>query len=365
MIDEGAPTPVAPVWPGVGAVLSGAFDLLTQTRIRIRDGALYIGGLAILVMGPATVATVAELPRLTFSDTGRLTGPGPSGALVMAWAIALAGAVAIGIEAQIVAIAILGGARAGRPMSLGEALRRSRSIFWRAFWAIAGVAFLTGIVSSVLSLGTLLVFGAKSDASSVSANLLTGLLMAPLVYVPVGVVLGDVGAGEAIRRSIRLARARFRLALMTSLFAVVTQYLLLLAALTGLDLAVRLLEPIRGQLERLDPSSLGGLVVAGIGVLVALFAYWTLSFTILALTAAPQVVAFLGLTGYSAGLDRARDVIDGGSGHGGDPRGEPSHGGRGRRPPRSSPSSPIGRRSPLTDGQSSPSSASRSSSIPR
>lgn len=297
----------APAWPRVGAVLSGAFDLLTQARLRVRDGALYIGTLGLLVMGPAAIATIAEIPRLTVSGSGRLTGPGPSGALVLAWGIGLVGAVAIGIEAQIVAISILGGARVGRPLSIWEALRRSRSIFWRAFWAIAGVGFVTGIVSALVSLATLLVFGPVGDASSVSANLLTGVIVAPLVYVPVGVVLGDVGAGEAIRRSVRLARARFRLALMCSIFAVVTQYVLIIAALTGLDLAVRLLEPLRGQLERLDPSSLGGLIVAGAGVLVAVFAYWTLSFTILALTAAPQVVSFLGLTGYSGGLDRARD----------------------------------------------------------
>jgi len=299
----------APVWPRVGAVLSGAFDLLTQARLRIRDGALYIGSLGLLVMGPMAVATIAEIPRFAVTASGRLTGAGPSAALVLAWGIGLVGAVAVGIEAQIIVISILGGARVSRPLSLWEALRRSRSVFWRAFWAIAGVGFVTGIVSSLVSWLTLQAFGAVGDASSVSANLLTGVIVAPLVYVPVGVVLGDVGAGEAIRRSVRLARARFRLALMCSVFAVVTQYVLIIAALTGLDLAVRLLEPVRGQLERLDPSSLGGLAVAGAGVLVAVFAYWNLSFTILALTAAPQVVSFLGLTGYSGGLDRARDPL--------------------------------------------------------
>jgi hypothetical protein len=308
-----AATHPAPVWPRVGAVLSGAFDLLTQTRLRVRDGALYIGALGLVVLGPVAVASIAEIPRLSVSASGRLTGPGPSGALVLAWAIAAAGAIAVGIEAQVVAISILGGARVGRPMSLWEALRRSRSIFWRAFWAIVAVGFVTGIVTSLVTFGTSLLFDSATDAASVSANLLTGVIVAPLVYVPVGIVLGDVGAGEAIRRSMRLARARFRLALMTSIFAVVTQYILIMAALAGLDLAVRLLEPLRGQLERLDPSSLGGLLVAGVGVLIALFAYWTLSFTILALTAAPQVVAFLGLTGYSGGLDRSRDDAVAGS----------------------------------------------------
>ena len=154
-----AATHPAPVWPRVGAVLSGAFDLLTETRLRIRDGALYIGALGLVVLGPVAVASIAEIPRLTVSGSGRLTGPGPSGALVMAWAIAVAGAIAVGIEAQIVAISILGGARVGRPMSLWEALRRSRSIFWRAFWAIVAVGFVTGIVTSLVTFGTGLLFG--------------------------------------------------------------------------------------------------------------------------------------------------------------------------------------------------------------
>ncbi len=142
----------APAWPRVGAVLSGAFDLLTQARLRIRDGALYIGSLGLLVLGPVAVATIAEIPRFAVSASGRLTGPGPSAALVLAWGIGLVGAVAVGIEAQIIVISILGGARVGRPLSLWEALRRSRTVFWRAFWAIAGVGFVTGIVSSLVSL---------------------------------------------------------------------------------------------------------------------------------------------------------------------------------------------------------------------
>ena len=47
-----------------------------------------------------------------------------------------------------------------------------------------------------------------------------------------------------------------------------------------------------------------------IGGSIALFAYWTLTFTVGALTAAPQVVAFLGLTGYSRGLDGAREAAE-------------------------------------------------------
>ena len=141
----------------------------------------------------------------------------------------------------------------------------------------------------------------------VGSSLLVGVILAPFVYVAVGIVLGDVGSIEAIRRSIRLARARFRLALVLSLFSVVANYLLLFAAGAGLDLAARVLEPFTAEFGSLDPSSLTGFVVAAGLILLALFAGWTLVFSVGALTSASQVVAFLGLTGYSGGLDQARD----------------------------------------------------------
>ena len=37
-----------PVWPGVGAVLTGAFDLVTQARIPVRNASLYVGLLGLL-----------------------------------------------------------------------------------------------------------------------------------------------------------------------------------------------------------------------------------------------------------------------------------------------------------------------------
>jgi hypothetical protein len=120
-----------------------------------------------------------------------------------------------------------------------------------------------------------------------------------------------VQAVESLRRSTRLARRRLRLAIVVSLFAVVAQYLVILAAFAGIDLVVRALEPFHAQLENFDASSIGGFLLLTVAALVALFAYGTLSFTVGALAAAPQVVAFLGLTGYSRGLDGAREATEG------------------------------------------------------
>jgi hypothetical protein len=118
------------------------------------------------------------------------------------------------------------------------------------------------------------------------------------------VVLGDVGAGEALRRSLRLARARPSIALVVALFTVVTGAIQTFALGAGLDLVFRV-----GDFLHLGVT--GGvlpLVITILGLLAFVMALGSLNFTVAAIVAAPQVAAFLGLTYYSAGLDRARDL---------------------------------------------------------
>ncbi len=298
--------PPAPVWPRVGAVLSGSLDLVTQTRTQIRNVSLYIGLLGVLTMGPSLLTLLA--PGV---DVFARPPRGIGGWTFLAWTISFLAIVAIGIEADIVGIAILGGARAGRPLTFSEALRRSRRVFWRVVRASIGVGIVAYLVSAVLQLILDGVFGEFTDAAPIGAPLLAAVITAPFVYVPVGIVVGDVPALESIRRSIRLARARFRLAVVASLFAVVAQFLLVFAASAGVDLVLRALEPFRGELELLDTANPGGFALVAVAAMIALFAYWTLTFTVGALTAAPQVVAFLGLTGFSSGLDGAREAPEG------------------------------------------------------
>ena len=304
--DEPAPTPAPPVWPRVGAVLSGSLDLVTQSRIPLRNASLYIGLLGLLTTGPSLLTLFAPGVDL-FAEPPS----GVSGWTALALGISALAFIAIGIEAEIVGIAILGGARAGRPMTLIEALRRSRQVFWRVFRAsfvVGSVSYIVGLVLQQVLDG---IFGEATDAAPVGATLLAAVLTAPFIYVSVGIVVGDVPALESIRRSIRLARARFRLAVVASIFAVVAQFLLVFAASAGVDLALRALEPFRGELQTLDTTNAGGFALVALAATVALFAYWTLTFTVGALTAAPQVVAFLGLTGYSRGLDGAREAAAG------------------------------------------------------
>jgi hypothetical protein len=301
--------PVAPVWPRVGAVLSGAFDIVTQARGPLRNASLYIGLLGLLTMGPALIAIVAD-PAFSADFATALPSEQP-GLDLAALYLLLFALVAVALESQIIGLAVVGGARTGRPLSLREGLRRSRTAFWRMFRATALLTIVDAILSQVI-LGVLSpVFGPDTDVPVVGTNLIVGVILAPFVYVAVGIVLGDVGTVEAIRRSVRLARARFRLALVLSIFSVVANYLLLFAASAGLDLAARILEPFSAEIRSLDPGNLAGFMLGAAVILLALFAGWTLVFSVGALTSATQVVAFLGLTGYSGGLDKARDEVPG------------------------------------------------------
>jgi hypothetical protein len=301
-----APPPARPVWPRMTKVLAGSLDLVTLSRIPLRNASLYIGLLGLITAGPLTVALIADAPHFDPETFGGL-----SGGTILAGSVAFLALIAINVDAQIIAVAILGGAKAGRPLTLREALRRSRQAFWPVFRASLLVGTLSGILVLILSLVLGGALGDTTDAASVSSQLLVGLLTAPFVYATAGVVLGDVQALESLRRSVYLSRRRLRLAIVVSLFAVVAQYLVTFAAFAGVDLVARALEPFHAQLEDFDASSIGGFVLLTAGALVALFAYGTLSFTVGALAATPQVVAFLGLTGYSRGLDGAREAAEG------------------------------------------------------
>ena len=212
-----AQVPRAPVWPGVGAVLTGAFDLVTQARIPVRNASLYVGLLGLLSMGPALIAIVAD-PGFDVEAFVPGQGVGRQGIDIAALYLLF---FALALESQIIGLAIVGGARTGRPLRLSEGLRRSRTVFWRMFRATAILAVLEFVLNQLILVAATSIFGSDTDVPTVGTSLLVGVILAPFVYVAVGIVLGDVGSIESIRRSVRLARARFRLALVLSLFSVV------------------------------------------------------------------------------------------------------------------------------------------------
>jgi hypothetical protein len=125
---------------------------------------------------------------------------------------------------------------------------------------------------------------------------------APFAYVLAGIVLGDVDPLESVRRSFRLFRARRVAAFVVVTFETIAALLIFLGATTGLDIALRLLDAMGLGFD----SGPAGLALVTGGIVVGIFAFGTLVFTVVGITVAPQVVMFVGLTHATIGLDPVR-----------------------------------------------------------
>ena len=305
------PPPAAP-FPGALATLGGGLDLSLSANRQLRGASVYIGLLTLALVGPFVIIVLAfaasqggfgwledmllgiEPDLLPVDDSVAMY-------LLVSAFVALIGFFVIGVESQIIAAAILGGRALGRPMNLREAIHRTRQVFWRVVGASLLVGFLLMVPNIVLNAFLESAFDATSEAPTVIATGIGALLAAPFAYIVTGIVLGDVGAGEAVRRSTRLARARWRLAIAVSSVGAVMAYIQLFAIGAGVDILSRF-----GSMLHLGFDSSGGTIALALVVLIGVLAVGSLTFTLTALRDAPQVVAFVGLTGFGAGLDRSR-----------------------------------------------------------
>jgi hypothetical protein len=212
----------------------------------------------------------------------------------------------LSVDAQLLATILIGADATGRRFELRDALRIARSTFWRFVRASILVGFI--LLMPRLAINVVVVGGRPvgSDAQTLIQTVANVILSAPFAYVAAGVVLGRVSARESVRRSWMLARFRWRLAFLIAIVNQAVAYVASFALGAGADILVRLgklfgLGTTMGQLQ---------LIVLGAIVAVAIVSVGSLVMTIAALTVAPQVVAFLGLTGYSAGLDATREPAD-------------------------------------------------------
>jgi hypothetical protein len=117
-----------------------------------------------------------------------------------------------------------------------------------------------------------------------------------------GVALGDVDPFEAMRRSFRVFRARKLAAAFAAIFETTAILLIGLGLSAGLDVALRAFEGLGMGLD----SGPAGLILIALGLIVGVFALGTLIYTALAISIAPQVVMFIGLTRASFGLEHVR-----------------------------------------------------------
>lgn len=319
------PPPPPPVWtktyelPSAQQVVSSGLQLAVASSAAIRRASIYIGLLALGAFGPATILmllgigrlmtdpgtadTLTSDPSLIFVEQPELMGP-----LFLIYLLVILGVlllVAISVDAQAIAISLLGATAAERPMRLREAIARARQVFWR----LLGAGLLVGVVSSIATFIIAIPFLRPFDTNqgiTFIASMIGTLLVTPFAFAAAGIVLGDVGPIEALRRSMSLFRARPRIALVVTLFTLVTSAIQTFAIGAGADVAIRVGEFLHLGLDQGGPSA----ILTAALVLAFIVAYGSLTVTIAAIVAAPQVAGFLGLTFYSGGLDRAR-VPDG------------------------------------------------------
>lgn len=314
--------PPPPTWantyelPTARRVVNAGLQLALSATAELRRGSIYIGLLMLAALLPVLAIVVASLlgiaPSvdrlfgLAFVDPtylGQLDEDLAGLALVVIAAFLLFGIllIAISIDAQAMAVALLAGRATGRPLRVWEALARARQVFWR----LAGATFLVGIPAVAIAYVSGLLLDGRTRSPEVvdlTSQVVTTLLLAPFAYMSTGIVIGDVGVVEAARRSVRLFRAAPRIGYVVVLFPLITSAIQVFALASGVDVVVRIVEFLH-----LDALTGGAGAVVGISlVLVAILALGSLIFTISAIVAAPQVAAFLGLTLYSAGVDGVR-----------------------------------------------------------
>jgi hypothetical protein len=300
-----APRAEIPLVPTSG-LLAASFELLNRSGADMRRASFYIGLVTMGTVGPLALASwgllVIDMERgFDQIDTG--VASGGDALFAGLGLLAFIGLVVGAVESRTLAMTVLGGRMIERPVSTRRALARSRRMFWRAILAsvLAGVPvfFVQGTVATAVAP----LFGDAVEATSViTSTLVTALIGGPFAYVLAGVVLGDVDPFEALRRSFRVFRARKLAAAVVVLFEAITALLVLFGIEAGLDLVLRLFEGL-GLGPQAGPI---GLAATTIGVVAVTFAFGTLLFTVMAITVAPQVVMFLGLTHATNGIDRVR-----------------------------------------------------------
>jgi hypothetical protein len=197
--------------PSARQVVGRGLQLALDGSADIRRTSLYIGLLVAGVAAPAAVLLLANLPTLlalpwddpmTMSQDQARALDALFGPLYSAVALALLGIVTVLVDGQLMAAALLAGRLAGAPLTMREALARSRQVFWRYGAAAFAVGLLSGATNLVVSLLTGTFGRGESIGSSLLATFVAAIVTAPFGYVLMGVVAGDVSAGTALRRSV-------------------------------------------------------------------------------------------------------------------------------------------------------------------
>ena len=296
------PAPASP--PSVAAIVRSALDALVAagSELRVLSSAVVLFGAAVVGVPIGSLFLYVGL-----LDRGTVTVEELPAEIALAILVAgVVGVVALLIllvQIPLLIIAAVGGRLAGLPLTLRQSLRRARQVFLRGVGATFLVGLATGIPAVLAQELLMAVLGPTQLALGLTL-LAGGAFGAPWVYVLPGIVLGGVDTGEAMRRSWRLARFRWRLALTIALLAVVGQFIVLAAAEAMLGILVTL-GGFAGQGLDVPPSA--GPVVVLVILVVGGILGASIVFGIQLVQFAPQASGFYALTHYAAGLDAARE----------------------------------------------------------
>jgi hypothetical protein len=301
---EPVPSPFAALSTQARSVLGASLDLATRSAADLRAASLYIGLLVLGTAGPFALLLWGTTEVEYFR-----TAPPPSDQadnletwLGITGFLAVVGFIVAAIESRGVATALLAARLQQRPLSVRDAVRRSRMVFWRLIGVTIVIQGPLLILQTIVGDRLAEAFRGQSELSEVTATLITAIIGTPFAYATAGIVLGDVGPVESAKRSIRLFSAARRSALVVSIIGVVAQFITLAGLLAAIDLLARVFEALG-----LGPDSgTIGIAVITVIVVAAVFALGSLTFTVGALALAPEVVMFTALTYAAPGLDTVR-----------------------------------------------------------
>jgi hypothetical protein len=304
--EEPAPAAAPHAIPRIPARrLTGAsFEALLATSRQMRVASFVFGLVTLGFLGPLVLAVWAVE---TAAVPGDLSAPaaaavdGIDAAVSGLSLLAVVGIAIVAVESRAVAAALLGGYVAGRPVDVRAALQRSRMVFWKVVAAtlLAGliVALVTNVLYAVVAPHDLI-----GDVSFAITTLLGVIASSPFEFALSGVVLGDVGPAEALRRSIGIFRVAAPAALLSALVEALAIWLVLLGFGSGLDIVLRVADALG-----VGPGSgTAGLVAATVGLVVLVFAFGTLLYAVISIAVAPGALAFVSLTHATYGLDAVR-----------------------------------------------------------
>ncbi|HEY8847498.1 MAG TPA: hypothetical protein VIM24_12605 [Candidatus Limnocylindrales bacterium] len=310
----GEPLPSTPAMPSTLAIVSRGLDLNVAASAEIRRASLYVGLLWLLSAGPIAAVVWAFSAHQGGFDWLRTLATGHDLLLVpvgsaFEWLslvvviVGFACLVSISIDAQLVATILIGARATGRRLDLRAALALARLRYWRLVRATLLVFAILLVPRFVINRVVMNGQPVGTDAQDLVVTAINILLSVPFAYVAAGIVLGAVGAWEAVRRSWRLARARFRLAFLIAIVNTAVSYIAGFALGAGADVLGRLgtafgIGLTMGPIQIVVLAAIVAFAIVSIGSLVM---------TVDALTVGPQIVAFLGMTGYANGLDATKD----------------------------------------------------------